>query len=70
MFDKDGNEVASKERCPIAASLSALRNASWSIGMGATKQKAEATIAAIKAKYINTLVIDQNLATEMLRSFS
>ncbi|MCL2227112.1 MAG: hypothetical protein FWB97_05730 [Oscillospiraceae bacterium] len=66
MFDKNGREVISKERFPIAAPLSALRAAHWSVGIAAAAQKAEATISAVKAGYINTLVIDQALAEEML----
>lgn len=38
-MDKDGNEVTFPNHYPIAAPLEALREADWSIGIVASKEK-------------------------------
>jgi len=67
MIDKNGKEVPfEKGKNIIGAPLEALRNAKWSIGMSASEFKAEATVAAVRAGYINMLVIDQALAQKIM----
>ena len=66
-MDKDGNEVTFPNHYPIAAPLEALREADWSIGIVASKEKALATLAAIKGGYINCLIADESLALELLK---
>ena len=67
LMDKDGNEVTFPNHYPIAAPLEALREADWSIGIVASKEKALATLAAIKGGYINCLIADESLALELLK---
>lgn len=66
MFDIDGNEVTLDGRYVISAPLEAMRYPTWSIGINASAEKAECTLAAIHGKYINTLIVDEPLARRML----
>lgn len=43
-----------------------MRTPSWSIGINASAEKAECTLAAVHGKYINVLVADEALARRML----
>lgn len=67
LIDKDGNEVLFPNHYPISAPLDAMKNATWSIGISVTKEKAEATLAVINGGYINCLVCDEPLAFELLK---
>ncbi|RJQ43982.1 MAG: winged helix-turn-helix transcriptional regulator [Anaerolineaceae bacterium] len=51
----------------IGAPLSVLRNAKWSIGIGANPLKAHVFLASLKAHQFNVLVLDDGTAREMLR---
>ena len=66
-IDKDGNEVFFPNHYPITVPLSAMRSPKWSIGVTVTSEKAKATLAAIRGKYINCLIADEPLALELLR---
>ena len=66
MFDINGNEVQLDSRYVISAPLEAMRTPSWSIGINASAEKAECTLAAVRGKYINVLVADEALARRML----
>ena len=66
MFDINGNEVQLDSRYVISAPLKAMRTPSWSIGINASAEKAECTLAAVHGKYINVLVADEALARRML----
>ena len=66
MFDINGNEVQLDSRYVISAPLEAMRTPSWSIGINASAEKAECTLAAVHGKYINVLVADEALARRML----
>lgn len=67
MFDADGNEITLENRYVIAAPLEAMRHPSWTIGINASAQKAACTLAAVRGRYLNMLVVDEPLAREMLR---
>lgn len=66
-YDQDGNEVPMEGKFVIGAPLSALRNAEWSIGVAASAFRADSVLGAIRGGYINTLVVDRELAEEVLR---
>ena len=66
MIDIDGNEVGPFNDRVIGVPLKHLRDAEWSIGVSATRIKASAVIGAIRGKYINTLVIDELAAKEIV----
>ena len=66
MFDINGNEVQLDSRYVISAPLEAMRTPSWSIGINASAEKAECTLAAVHGKYTNVLVADEALARRML----
>lgn len=65
-FSIDGAPVPWKDKHVVAADLSVLRNAGWSIGICAGAYKAHAALASIKASYINTLIADESLAASLL----
>ena len=65
-YDRDGNPVEWKNRFVIGAPLDAMFSAEWSIAVAANKVKADATLAAIKRGYVNTLIADEELAEELL----
>lgn len=67
MFDKEGKEVRLENRYVISAPLDAMRFPSWSIAINASEEKAECTLAAVRGKYLNTLIVDEPLAREMLQ---
>ena len=67
MFDINGQEVQIDGRCVISAPLEAMRYPTWSIGINASAQKAECTLAAVHGGYINTLIVDEPLARTMLQ---
>lgn len=66
-IDKDGKEVFFPNHYPITVPLDALKVPKWSIGIVVTSQKAEATLAAIRGGYINSLIADEPLALELLK---
>lgn len=66
MFDAEGREVTLDNRYVIAAPLESMRHPSWSIGINAGRDKAECTLAAVRGRYLNTLIVDEPLAKEML----
>lgn len=65
-FDINGKSVEMLDRYIIGAELKALKVPDWSIGVSAAEFKAEATLGAIRGGYINTLVVDQKLASKLL----
>jgi len=67
MIDENGKEVGDYSSRVIGVPLTALRNADWSICVSASVQKAPAVLGALRARYFNTLVIDEPSANEVLR---
>lgn len=67
MLDRDGNEVRLEDHYVISAPLESMRYPSWSIALNVTKEKAACTLAAVRGKHLNTLIVDEPLAREMLR---
>lgn len=66
-IDINGNEIPMRNRFVVGAPLEAMKAAQWSVGIAVSPEKAEAAIAAVQGGYINTLIVDQTLANEVLR---
>lgn len=66
LLNREGGEVALPGRYVIGAELDAMRRAKWRIGINATAQRAEETLAAVRSGCINMLVVDEPLARELL----
>ena len=67
MIDSQGREVGDYGRRVIAVPLEAIRRARLSIGISASTAKVPAILAALRAGYFNTLVIDEASAREVLQ---
>ena len=65
-FDADGREVPAADLFPVGAQLSTLANATWSVAVNASEDKAEGLLAAVRSGYVNTIVVDQPLARKLL----
>ncbi|GGP09283.1 sugar-binding transcriptional regulator [Oceanobacillus neutriphilus] len=66
-FDLNGNPVNSSfNKKVIGISLEQLRNIKKVIGVVSGAHKAESVLAALKGNYINVLVLDEQIATELL----
>lgn len=65
--DAQGREINLDDRFVISAPLSAMKTPAWSIGINASAEKAASTLAVVRGGYVNTLVVDEPLAREMLR---
>lgn len=65
-LDRDGGEVALPGRFVVGAELDAMRRAGWRIGINATAQRGEETLAAVRSGCINVLVVDEPLALALL----
>ncbi|BCG57820.1 sugar-binding transcriptional regulator [Paenibacillus sp. URB8-2] len=67
-YDSEGNLIESEltERT-IAIPLERLRNTRYTIALAESAEKAPSIIGAIKGKYINTLVTNEETAVEILR---
>ncbi|MGM0124729.1 hypothetical protein IGI37_002123 [Enterococcus sp. AZ194] len=65
-FDLSGNEVLYKNRFPISGELESLKSAPISIGAVCLKERAKATLGAIRGGLINVLICDESLANELL----
>ena len=66
-FDMEGNEISIPNKYVVSAPLDAFKNARWSICISASEIKALPIIAALNAGYLNTLVVDESLAKELIR---
>lgn len=67
MYDKEGKEIPIPGKSAVSPSLDTLKKIRWTIGIAASAKKASATLGAIKAGYINALVVDDSLAKELLK---
>jgi len=67
MIDIEGNEIPSYNRRVVAIPFRYLQQAAWSIGISASAMKAATVLGAIRGGYINTLVMDEAGAVELLR---
>ena len=68
IFDSEGKEIQHPDKYTIAAPLAMLKNVNWSIGIAVSPEKDEAIRAAVKAGYINTLVMDRSLGEKLLEA--
>lgn len=66
-IDSEGKELFCPNHYTIAAPLETMRRASWSVGICAGADRAEALSAALNGGYFNALVVDEHLARELLR---
>lgn len=67
MIDIEGREVSDISKRVIGIPLENMRNAGWSIGIGAAPGKAPAILGALRGKYFNAVVIDEYSAREVLK---
>ncbi len=68
VFNKDGQEISLPNRDVISTELENFTKAKWSICVAfSDKGKKQAIISAIESNLINTLIVDEKLATELLR---
>lgn len=67
MFDENGTEIPIPGKSAISPSLDKLRRIPTTIGIAASARKAQAVQAAVRAGYINTLIIDSKLAEALVK---
>ncbi len=67
MFDINGNEIDSYNERVVAMSFDHLRQAEWSICICEAPWKAPAVLGALRGRFFNTLVIDEETTLEVLR---
>lgn len=70
MVNAKGEIVNLPNNFVIGAPLESLKNKKWSIGVVAHSFKVDITMAAIRGKYINSLVIDEFTARQLLKAES
>ncbi|WP_196600320.1 sugar-binding transcriptional regulator [Pectinatus frisingensis] len=68
VFDKNGNELIQKNKYVISPPLSCLKTPRWVICMAVHEKKALPLLTAMKAKYINTIIVDEKLAISLLNN--
>ena len=66
MIDIDGREVGRLSKRVIGIPLDDMRNARWSIAISASPEKAPAILGALRGRYFNAVVIDEESAREVL----
>ncbi len=68
LIDENGDPIDHPyNNSVVGVTLDVLKNAKWSIGIGANPMKAPVFIAAIKGHHFNVLVIDDGTAREIIR---
>lgn len=67
MIDINGVEVGDYSKRVVAIPLETMRNATWSIAISASVQKAPAILGALRGGYFNTIIVDEMAAWEVLR---
>lgn len=68
MVDERGEKVNLPNNYVIGVPLESLLKKKWSIGVVAHSFKNDITLAAIRGKYINSLVIDEFTAKKVLNA--
>jgi DNA-binding transcriptional regulator LsrR (DeoR family) len=68
MFDADGKEIPIPGKNAVSPPLDTLKKIRWTIGIAVSARKALAVKAAVRAGYINSLVIDSGLADALLKN--
>jgi DNA-binding transcriptional regulator LsrR (DeoR family) len=66
IIDKDGNEIVNENKLLISIPLEIMRKIRITMGIAISKENTQSVITAIKAGYINTLFIDEELAKALL----
>lgn len=69
MIDNKGNPVSLQNNHVIGVNLDSLRRKKWSIGIVSQSFKYDITLAAIQGGYVNSLVIDEYTAINVLSSY-
>jgi len=67
MIDAQGTEVGDYSKRVIGISLDSIRQARLSIGISASPAKVPAILAALRARFFNTIVLDEVSAREVLQ---
>ena len=65
-YDINGKPISRAGHYVVGAPLEAMKGVDWSIGIAVSKDRASATLGAIKGGYINTLITDKSLAEELI----
>lgn len=65
-LDRDGNVLTCPNHYVVAAPMETMQNAAWSIGICASANHAGAVLATLRGGYLNTLVVDEELALALL----
>ena len=66
MFNADGEEIDPEGKFVISAPLNSLKTPKWAIGISASEPKAIPTLAAVRAGFLNALIVDETLALKLL----
>ncbi len=66
-IDLEGHEITLPNHYVISTLLEAVRTPDWVIGIHAGAEHAAATLAAVNGEYVNTLIVDEPLARQMLK---
>ena len=67
MIDVHGREVGDCSDRVIGIPLERMRNATWSIGVSASPDKAPAVLGALRGGYVNAVVTEEETAREVLK---
>lgn len=67
MIDAHGREVGDYSQRVVAVPLEAIRGARLSIGISASPSKVPAILGALRARYFNTLVLDEASARQVIQ---
>ena len=68
MFDAEGKEIPIPGKNAVSPPLDILKKIRWTIGIAVSARKASAVSAAVRAGYINSLIIDSGLAEALLKN--
>lgn len=67
IYNLNGEEIEYVNKFPVSNNLEVLRSTPISIAAVASKERAKATLGAIRGKIINVLICDEELAEELLK---
>ncbi|MDD2302023.1 MAG: sugar-binding domain-containing protein, partial [Eubacteriales bacterium] len=66
--DVNGKEIPIPGKSAVSPPLDTLKKIRWTIGIAASARKAPAVKAAVRAGYINSLILDDGLAEALLKN--
>lgn len=65
-LDQNGEVLSCPEHYVVATPMETMRHAAWSIGICSSADRAEAVLATLRGGYLNTLIVDEDLALALL----